>query len=87
MIDRYEEGNEVVLARNPEFRTWSEAARPDGFPDRIVWRLGSDLDRMVAGTLKGDADLVFPSTPRGFAELASSHAGQLHLSPRANTSS
>jgi len=85
VIDRYEEGNEVVLARNPEFRTWSEAARPDGFPDRIVWRLGSDLDRMVAGTLKGDADFVFFPPPDRLSELASSHAGQLYLSPRANT--
>jgi peptide/nickel transport system substrate-binding protein len=85
VIDRYEAGKKVVLARNPEFSVWSEAARPDGFPDRIVWRLGSDLDRMVADTLKGEADFMFFPPPR-IAELEGSHAGQLHLSPRANTS-
>jgi peptide/nickel transport system substrate-binding protein len=85
VIDRYEPGKELVLARNPEFRTWSETSRPDGFPDQIVWRLGSDYDRMVADTLKGEGDIVFSLPPARIAELASSHAGQLHLSPRANT--
>lgn len=85
MIDRYEPGKEVVLARNPEFGSWSETARPDGFADQIVWRLGSDYDRMVADTLKGEGDIVFLLPPERIAELASSHAGELHLSPRANT--
>jgi peptide/nickel transport system substrate-binding protein len=85
VIDRYEPGKEIVLARNPEFRTWSVTARPAGFPDQIVWRLGSDEDRMVADTLNGAADLVFVPPPARIAELASSHAGQLHLSPRVNT--
>lgn len=84
VIDRLEPGNEVVLTRNPEFRTWSETARPDGFPDRIVWRLGSDPDGMVADTLNGEADLVFVPPPDQIAELGSSHAGQLFLTPRPN---
>ena len=85
VIDRYEPGKEVVLTRNPEFTTWSEAARPDGFADQIVWRLGSDQNAMVADTLKGSADLVFVPPPDRIAGLASSHAGQLHLTPRPNT--
>jgi peptide/nickel transport system substrate-binding protein len=85
VISRYEPGKEVVLTRNPEFEAWSEAARPDGFPDRIVWKLGSDPDAMVADTLAGNADFVFVPPSARIAELASSHAGQLHLSPRANT--
>ncbi len=85
VIDRYEPGKEVDLTRNPEFRIWSAAARPDGFPDRIVWKLGSDQDAMVVDTLNGGADLVFVPPPDRIAGLASSHAGQLHLSPRPNT--
>jgi YVTN family beta-propeller protein len=85
LIDRYQKEKEVVLARNPEFRTWSEAARPDGFPDRIVWRLGSDLDRMVDDTLKGPADIMFLTPPDRIAELMRNDAGQLHLDPRLNT--
>jgi YVTN family beta-propeller protein len=38
-IERYTPGEEIVLARNPEFRVWSPS-RPDGFPDQIIWRLG-----------------------------------------------
>lgn len=85
MIGSYEPGRSVVLDRNPTFESWSETARPDGFPDQIVWRLGSNQDRMVADTLEGAADLVFQLPPGAIAELASAHAGQLHLSPRANT--
>ncbi len=85
MIDRYEEGKELVLTRNPAFNVWSEVARPDGFPDRIVWRLGSDPDRMVTDTLDGDADLVFTPPPDRLEGLARSHAGQVRLSPRPQT--
>ncbi len=85
VIDRYEPGEVVELVRNPEFRSWSQAARPDGFPDRIVWRLGSDQDAMVEDTLAGKADLVFVPPSDRIVELSSSHAGQLHLTPRANT--
>jgi YVTN family beta-propeller protein len=27
----------LVLERNPHFHEWSQAAKPDGFPDRIIW--------------------------------------------------
>jgi DNA-binding SARP family transcriptional activator/streptogramin lyase len=30
--------NEATLVRNPYFHEWSRAARPDGYPDRIVFR-------------------------------------------------
>jgi len=85
VIDRYEPGKEVALVRNPEFHTWSQAVRPDGFPDRVVWKLGSDQDAMVEDTLAGNADLVFAPPSERIGELSSSHAGQLHLTPRANT--
>jgi peptide/nickel transport system substrate-binding protein len=85
VIGSFEPGTSVVLDRNPRFESWSATARPDGFPDRIVWRLGSNQDRMVEETLEATADLVFQLPPGGIAELASAHAGQLHLAPRANT--
>jgi peptide/nickel transport system substrate-binding protein len=87
VIERYAAKREVVLARNLRFREWSEAAQPDGFPDRILWRLGSGLDQMVAKVLEGHADIMLPSpSPDRVAELlASSHAGQVHLLPAAHT--
>jgi ABC-type transport system substrate-binding protein/class 3 adenylate cyclase len=84
VIDRYEAGKRVVLGRNPEFEV-SEAARPDGFPDRIVWRFGSDEDRMVADTLGDKADFMLFPLPDQIPKLEIQVPGQLHHSPRANT--
>jgi peptide/nickel transport system substrate-binding protein len=84
-VDRFEPGERLVLTRNPEFSNWSEAVSPDGFPDEIVWKFGTDLSAMVDDTLQGDADFVFLPPSDRIAELSSSHAGQLHLTPRTNT--
>jgi YVTN family beta-propeller protein len=82
-IERYEAGEELLLGRNPEYREWSEAAQPDGFPARIVWRLGEEDRQQVSEILDGEADLTFRELPPDLlAELASSHAGQVHFSPR-----
>ena len=91
MIERYTSGRggEVVLVRNPEFSQWS-AARPDGFPDRIVFRLESDsdrqLNRQVDEVLEGRADLMFHFPPADrIAVLKTTHPGQLHSDPVAAT--
>ncbi|MEA2459887.1 MAG: hypothetical protein QOH90_64, partial [Actinomycetota bacterium] len=70
VIESFVDGERIVLSRNPQFRSWSEAARPEGFPDRIVWKLGSDLDEMAGRVLKGDADLMFAlPTAESFDQL------------------
>ena len=84
VIDSYIKGEEFVLVRNPEFTTWSY--RADGFPDRIIWRLGHDPGPMVADTLSGRTDMtVAPLGPKLLARLGTSHAAQLHLDPIAAT--
>ena len=75
----------MVLVRNPEFEQWS-AARPDGFPDRIVFRLEPDSDRQlnkqVDDVLEGRADLMYHPPPADrIAVLETTHAGQLHSDP------
>jgi YVTN family beta-propeller protein len=86
VVETYTEGRKIALARNPRFISWSKDARPDGSPDRIVWRLGSDLGEMATNVLKGDGDLMFfPPEPESIAELASNHAGQLYLTPQPAT--
>jgi ABC-type transport system substrate-binding protein/class 3 adenylate cyclase/DNA-binding beta-propeller fold protein YncE len=85
VIDHYAVGKEIVLVRNPHFRPWS-SSRPDGFPDRIVWRLGQRVEPMVAHTLSGRTDLlVAPLGGQLVATLGTNHAPQLHLDPMANT--
>ena len=84
VIDRFIAGEEIVLVRNPEFAPWPH--RPDGFPDRIVWRLGQRVGPMVADTLSGRIDLmVAPMGRQLLATLGANHAAQLHLDPIAAT--
>jgi len=75
--------SEVILVRNPNFRSWSDSARPDGFADRIVWQLGDDRAQMAADVLDGESDLMYWLPEPGVVpDLASAHAGQLHLTPQ-----
>ena len=86
VVETYTEGKEIVLARNPRFSSWDETVRPDGFPDQIVWRLGTDIGQMAAKVLHGDADLMFTlPEPKSSARLASNRAGQLQLAPQPGT--
>jgi peptide/nickel transport system substrate-binding protein len=73
----------VWLARNPEFI--ERPGRPDGFPDRIVWRLGTTPrqgDRQVDEVLEGSADFMLYVPNDRIPELAASHPEQLHRIPR-----
>jgi YVTN family beta-propeller protein len=84
-VTTYTKRKEIVLDRNPRFRSWDETVRPDGFPDRIVWRLGTDLRQMAASVLRGDADLMFTlPEPESPAWLAN-NAAQVHLAPQPGT--
>ena len=85
LVESYTAGKEIALARNPSFSLWSDA-RPDGSPDRIVWRLRSAGAQPAKQVLRGDGDLAFfPPAPEDFAEIASNHPAQLHLTPLAAT--
>ncbi len=85
-METFTQGKEIVLGRNPRFSSWDETVRPDGFPDHIVWRLGTNLRQMAAKVLHGDADLMFTlPEPESSARLASNRAGQLHLVPQPAT--
>ncbi len=77
---------QVELVRNPEFREWSPAAQPDGFPDRIVWRFGVPAERAVEEVLAGRADVMFgPPPPARVEELMANNAGQIHSFPASVT--
>ncbi|MGN6166759.1 MAG: ABC transporter substrate-binding protein, partial [Solirubrobacteraceae bacterium] len=47
---------QVTLVRNPYFHEWSHGAQPDGYPDRIVWRIGASPQAEVTAVEHGHAD-------------------------------
>jgi peptide/nickel transport system substrate-binding protein len=81
-IARYVPRRELELVRNRRFHVWSQAAQPDGFPDRIVWRLDLSDAHARADVLAGRADfLVGGGEWAPLAALETHHASQLHSEP------
>jgi YVTN family beta-propeller protein len=80
--------HEVVLARNPYFHEWSRAARPDGYPDRIVWRLGGSVEAAATAVERGTADYTFDSVPPDrLHQVQTRFASQLNANPNPVTDS
>jgi YVTN family beta-propeller protein len=88
-IVRYEPGRLLELARNPEFRAWSGAARPDGFANAITIRFGVSQRSAVGAVEKGTADWVSGAvTHESGAELDTlftRYASQVHVNTQAAT--
>lgn len=86
MVASYRRNHRLVLTRNPRFREWSQAAQPDGYPDRIELRLDVALSRRVDAVLHGHADymggvLGGGVLPQRVPELLTQHAAQTHVEP------
>jgi peptide/nickel transport system substrate-binding protein len=74
--------NVAVLVRNPYFRQWSHAAQPDGYPDRIVYRLLPNLSAEITAIERGRADFTIAGPPPDLVdELQTRFPSQLHLTP------
>jgi peptide/nickel transport system substrate-binding protein len=85
-IRGYAPGRLVTLVRNHYFHVWSAAARPDGYPDEIVYRVLTNGDQAVHDVLAGKADLLYAVVPtRRVAELAARYPRQLHVVPQLAT--
>lgn len=81
-IESYVPGRQVKLVRNPHFRVWSETARPDAYPDEIVFRIEDDVAQAVTAVAQGKADVLLDFIPADRIEqLSVRHAGQLHVEP------
>lgn len=73
---------QVTLVRNPYFHEWSHAAQPDGYPDRIVWRIGAGTEAAVTSVEQGTADYTIDPPPADrLAEVQTRFASQLHVEP------
>jgi YVTN family beta-propeller protein len=86
MIARYVPRKSLEIVRNPHFREWSRAAQPDGFPDRIAWKLGSTPDAEVTAIERGMADWTISMIPPNRVdELTTKYTEQLHVETRPGT--
>ena len=82
MVASAEPGHRYVLTRNPHFREWSQAAQPDGYPDRIELRLDVPKSRQIDAVLRGEADAIPDGVPPGrLRELRTQHAARTHVEP------
>ena len=58
MVARYDIW-QYVLVRNPYFHEWSPDAQPDGYPDRIVFRVYKKTSQAVSAVEHGTADWLY----------------------------
>jgi DNA-binding SARP family transcriptional activator/ABC-type transport system substrate-binding protein len=83
MISNYKPGvEELTLVRNPHFKLWSFAARPDGYPDVIQWKQVKDAAQQSSDLLSGRADVMdflLSGVPPGLIDTISrQHPTRLH---------
>ena len=77
---------EGVLVRNPYFHEWSHAARPDGYPDRIVFRRILSPEAEITDVERGSADYEYDGVPPDrVAEVQTRFASQLDVNPAVGT--
>jgi YVTN family beta-propeller protein len=70
---------EIRWVRNPRFREWSHAARPDGNPDEIVLRFGLSPEEEVREVEAGRADALVDNIPAHLLPgLRRRHPGRIH---------
>jgi len=78
--------SEGILVRNPYFHEWSHAARPDGYPDRIVFRRTLNGETEITGVERGTADYEYDGVPPDrLAEVQTRYASQLYVNPSIGT--
>jgi peptide/nickel transport system substrate-binding protein len=83
-FESYVPGRLLTLVRNRYFHVWSVAARPDGYPDEIVYRILDNDALAVRDVLAGKADLAFEADLSGarIQQFQARYARQLHLDPQ-----
>jgi YVTN family beta-propeller protein len=73
---------EVTLGRNPYFHEWSRSARPEGYPDQIVLKIGASQSAELSAVERGRADYTLDGPPPDrMNEVQSQFASQLHVNP------
>lgn len=83
-ITRFEPDRIIRLERNPRFRSWSAVARPDGFPDVIIGRLGVPrkglIDRLLSGEIDRASGIELSFPPEALDQVRRRAPGQMRAS-------
>ena len=79
-ITEYVPHHRLVFERNPQFHEWSRD-RPDGYPDRIVWRLDVEANAATRAVEDGEADVNDFVPPDLLTEVRTQYASQLYVDP------
>ncbi len=86
MVASHRPGRELRLVRNPRFREWSRAARPDGYPDEILLTVAGESEALrdiEEGRL--DTALFDRIAPAQLERLAVQYPGRLRAAPLSST--
>jgi YVTN family beta-propeller protein len=85
-IESYAPGRQLKLVRNSHFRSWSQAARPDGYPDEIVYSIDVPPGEAVRQVIEGKADVIVHDVPASRVQaLLARYPRRLHLVPQRAT--
>jgi peptide/nickel transport system substrate-binding protein len=69
-VARFDMRREVRLERNPAFRSWSPAVRPDGYPDAVVVRFGVRVRGAAGRVSSGKLDIFDNAVERLTTQVA-----------------
>jgi peptide/nickel transport system substrate-binding protein len=85
-IQSYVPGKVLTFQRNGYFHVWSAEARPDGYPDEIVYQVVVDQNAAVRELVAGRADVVTASQQStAVNNFLLNHPLQVHVQPEQAT--
>ena len=81
-ISKYTPNQEIDFVRNTHFKEWSHDAQPQGYPDKIVLKIGLTTEDETTQVLNGQADWMQDEPPADrLQEVASKAPKQIFLHP------
>ena len=80
MFKSYDPNTALVMVRNPNFKEWSRAAQPAGYPDEIDYKFGLTVEAEVTAVENNQANWLYDPPPADrLAEIGSKYASQVHV--------
>ena len=88
VIASYRPGQILTLVRNKYFHEWSQAAQPDGYPDKVIVRISGTGtgNQVVDDVIQGKADVAstgwsLPPSSSLLATVKTRYPSQVHTNP------